>query len=632
MTSIKQLYHKNTQLFQYIGLFLLFISLFLLVANSIGIAMREKIIITSSLDFSWFSDAIERLLHGYLLGRDFTFTYGPLFQIIYALPSLLFGVPSYISVAFSPLLSFVILFFLVLAIAKMLTKNYLEQICYILFLFIVVGLLISHSTDTVRIMAPIFYALLLFVWTDKKISIRKVLLLGALPTLFGLYTYNIFITCYLFAGIFFVIRYYESKSINKNINFIWLLVTIGISQIFCSLLLTHNFDYLNMSFDAVSNYRYLMNLIWTRDRINLLLIFPLLLTIVFFMLTKLKTNKVTNTLLIKIKVLILIAILQMIYAVSRSDAGHLLYAVYPSIIVFYTIVFFFGHKIRWLLVIGFFLYILVPFKPNFSNTLAPSNLVKVVQAITEKPSFFEIYKLDEHYYYSEKEIKYLATFVKDTKDAVYVYPYDSYILNIVGKTYNSYALGTYTYSNSLVEKKTYEGLIKNPPKKIILGIDTKGTLNLDDVANFTRNPQIATWIVSHYNIQIKTEKYLILDYDPNKNKTLKNKCIGYELVIDLAKKDDLSERLIALLKPPVYYLANQRLPYTRSNDQYLVFSPLTTATDLTRLIKGDSINKMPSYFTNNYGIVITRISPFLGRKNDKSYTKDEFSFRCHNNI
>src|SRR3990167_4677923 len=85
------------------GIFLLFfitfLFLFLLELNYVGLGLREKILIGSTLDFSWFSDAIERFLHGYILGKDFTFTYGPLFQFIYSIPSVLFHVPSYVSVA-----------------------------------------------------------------------------------------------------------------------------------------------------------------------------------------------------------------------------------------------------------------------------------------------------------------------------------------------------------------------------------------------------------------------------------------------------------------------------------------------------------------------------------------------------
>src|SRR5688572_23338777 len=109
--NLKKLESKRGRFFL---ISLTFLSLFILQVNNVGLSLREGISVNPSLDFSWFLDSIERMLHGYILGRDFTFTYGPIFQLIYALPSLFFQIPSYISFALSPLVSFIFVFILVL--------------------------------------------------------------------------------------------------------------------------------------------------------------------------------------------------------------------------------------------------------------------------------------------------------------------------------------------------------------------------------------------------------------------------------------------------------------------------------------------------------------------------------------
>src|SRR5258708_9872336 len=283
----------------------LFLFLFVIELNYVGLSFLEKITIQSTLDFSWFSDGIERLLHGYVLGKDFTFTYGPLFQFLYALPSILFHVPSYVSVALSPLISFVFIFLLVLLIAKYLTKNVFEQTAYILFLFIMLGLLVSSSTDTVKMLIPVAYSFILYSTISKKLSILQVCVAAFLPTFFGLYAYNLFVTCLFIAVLLICIHLYMNrKNWREHIYLLAILPCSIIFQVLFSLLFTHSLDYTLNSLDAVRNFRYVLDLTWTTDRSNISLVFPVsLLGLGYYLLkTKQVSSEIRSVLLILILV------------------------------------------------------------------------------------------------------------------------------------------------------------------------------------------------------------------------------------------------------------------------------------------------------------------------------------------
>lgn len=603
---------------------LIFIFLFILELNNVGLSLREKISLDQTLDFSWFTDSIERFLHGFIQGRDFTFTYGPLFQFAYSFPSIIFNIPSYISVAISPLISFIILFLLVLRSSKIITKNHFEQISYIVFLFLILGLIISNS-DLVRIMMFMYYSLELSRLFEKKIKWPRYFIVALLPTVLGLFSYNLFIIALLFSLIFISFKLYpQIKNRNFSRSLLWFIPSVIALQLVFSILFTHNLDYIINSLDSVSNYRYVMDLTWTRDRSNLLIVFPLLL--VFFGAYLLKTKKVLQETREILLILILSSFVGLISVLSRSDVGHLLFAIYPSIITFFTVIFFLSKKFKWLILLAFFFYILVPVKPNFYNTLAPKNVFKVFKVIKDKPSFYDIYKLPATYF-STEEIKSLSKIIKENKKSMFIYPYDSYLMNIENATYNSFALGLYTYSNSLAEEKTVTGLSKNPPKIIILEIDTKGALNLDDIPNFTRNPLIAKWIIENYKVLQKNPKYVVLKYSPGSiRETSINKCSYSVLTINLSKKENPIQKVIDLIKPPLYYIGDMRLPYAPWSKNYFIFNDVYSVSGVTSLFNADVIYQ--SRIFKDKKLQITRVSPFLGKKEIKSFSDGEYSIKC----
>lgn len=628
MNKKKLIKYFNTKFGKFLLFFSTFGFIFILVVNNVGLSLRSKILLDQTLDFSWFTDSVERLLHGFIQGRDFTFTYGPLFQLIYSLPSLVLHVPSYISIAIYPIISFIFIFPLALLIAKYVSKNVFERIAYLLLLFIVLGLLGSDA-GIIRILAPLAYSLILFDLFQKKPNLVKYLIVAFLPTFFGFYSYNLFVITFLFSLIFIGINIYKNKKIKKNNLYLLLFIPVVIIfQIIFSIILTHNLDYIYYSLDSVSDYRYLMDLSWTHDRSNIMFLFPVALIFLGVFIVRLKniSRETRDTLLI----LILSSFIGLISVISRSDVGHLLLAVYPSMITFFTIVFVLSKDNRWLILVAFAFYVLVPSKPTFYNTLAPKNIFKVINVIKEKPSFYNLFSLPDNYY-SEQEVKDIAKIVEKNKNHVYVYPYDSFILNIEGSTYNSFALGIYTYSNSPVEENTLIKLKENPPRVIILEVDTKGALNLDDIPNFTRNPLLARWIIKNYAVNKKTPKYLVLSYSPNKKVGLGNQCLVYELTINLAKKESIVEKIINIIKPPVYYLGSIRLPYSPSTKNYLIFENIFTSSGAASLFSNVSLESINANIVGKDGSLnVTRVSAFLSKKETKVFNKNEFFLKCVN--
>jgi hypothetical protein len=255
-------------------------------------------------------------------------------------------------------------------------------------------------------------------------------------------------------------------------------------------------------------------------------------------------------------------------------------------------------------------------------------MLQVMHVIPQKPSFLSIYRLSENYY-SENEINDVLKIIKENKGKVYVYPYDSYLLNAEGTTFNSFALGVYVYSNSIVEENTVKGFRSHPPSIIILAVDTKGALNLDDIPSFTRNPLIAKWIIGNYTVYQKTSKYLVLSFNPNKKTVSSGSCLAHQLSANLAGKESLLQKAVDVIKPATYYLGTIRLPYSPVTKSYLVFNDVFTSSGLAALFgnKGSTLSSI-NIPDKNGNLEITRVSAFLGKKETKIFSKNEFSFKC----
>ncbi len=209
------------------------------------------------------------------------------------------------------------------------------------------------------------------------------------------------------------------------------------------------------------------------------------------------------------------------------------------------------------------------------------NIKAAIANIINPLTFFEIYRLPKNYYFSKKDFQYFSILITKNPGNVFVYPYDTYILNISNQTYNTLPLQFYDYSDSLVEQKAVDRLKDNPPKYIILGVDTKGAIMLDNIPNFSRNPIIAKWMIIHYSVYQKTKNYLILQFNPNKkNVSAKKSCSVFDINTEKIMQGNIIENIF---KPSTYYLNNTnfRLPYKPNTNNVFFVKSYNNSSELT---------------------------------------------------
>lgn len=562
---------------------------------TLGQTITNGITLSNTLDFSWQTDSIERFLHGYLAGRDFIFTYGPLFQLIYSTPALLFNQQSYIAILYAPLLvtvvNTIILFFLIrIATYEKKTANIVTA-----FLLFVIGLITYDPSSLFRILVPFFYGLLLlrFVSIKKHISLKTIVIFF-LPALFGMYTFDLFIlgllTTILFIG-YELYTIYQSKKQRTHLKqyFFKGLFQVAIVVLFAilvSVLLSGGLNYLIYSFDTVKNYQFIMSIPWSANTYFLLLIFPLGLCLL--LLYVIRTSSFNRDIKMAFVSLTVIALLQLKSAFIRADDSHIIMGIYPSLIVLFMLFFFIlREKVTTIFIILFLcFYLIIPLKNSYINTISLQNLTTSFSHLTQDKPFFSLYRLPHNYYFTQNDFIIFESYITKNPENVMIYPYDSYLLNIYGTTYNTVALQFYQYSNSVVEAKTVEELRLSPPKFIILGIDDKGAIRLDNIPNFSRNPILAKWMLQHYSVEKITENYLILRFDQKKEKKQSNsKCSIYDIDTSKIMHTNPYERLT---KSPTFYLKEDtgiRLPYMPNTKEIFIIEQFNDAATLQQLFE-----------------------------------------------
>jgi hypothetical protein len=203
-----------------------------------------------------------------------------------------------------------------------------------------------------------------------------------------------------------------------------------------------------------------------------------------------------------------------------------------------------------------------------------NNVSLLLEVFSSKNDFFGTYKFSENYYLGIKDVKNISELARNNKNNVLIYPYENYLLNIGGSTYNSLPLQFYGYSGSLVEDEAIKKLSVNPPKFIILGIDLNGVISLDDIPNFSRNPITAKWMFENYSVLENRKKYIVLELNPEK-KRLANKDTRCEL-FQVDFKDFIKQNLFeSIFKPATFYLHGKRsirVPYSNANSKLFFVS------------------------------------------------------------
>lgn len=640
---------KNIQYIWLITIILISVILKLLI---LGQGISNRIELPSTLDFSWSTDIVERLLHGFVAGRDFIFTYGPLYQFIESIPSLVFKSPSYVSVLYAQIILIVITCILVFLMTKLITSEKKEQIMLLGYYFFIVDFnSFDGVSSLIRILIPLFYILIYKKFASLKngFDLKKSFVF-LLPAIFGMYIFDLFVICLLitislviyeiyaayarkFKKISFNIKLLKNIHISRNKFLLFGFFQIGLIiffEIVLSLLLSGNFNYLLYSLDTVKSYQFIMNIPLSFNKSYILFIYPL--SLIFLLIYTLRRTKINPNLKNIFILLSFAALLELKSAIIRTDEGHIIMGVYPSIIVIFTIFYFVLREKKWLFVIFFLLFLLIPFRGSAYSTISYKYFKSAITLISQDKKFFDVYRLPEDYYFTDNDFKYFATLIKRNPQNVMMYPYDNYILNIYNQTYNTFSLQFYEWSGSIVETKTVENLSKSPPRFIILGVDKKSALNLDNIPNFSRNPLISKWMITNYSVYKNQKKYLILKYNPSKKfiqEVTKNfydkDCSVYDIDVSGIIKSNLIDNLS---KPSNYYLTNPiniHLPFTSNIKTFFIIEDYADADKLQELIDSD-INFNKYYMGKKHNLEIVKKYQFPKIK--KTF-KNELSIKCY---
>jgi hypothetical protein len=488
--------------------------------------------------------------------------------------------------------------------------------------------------NLLRILLPLVYTVLyanasLKIFFKRPKAIEKYkrylypLFILSIPALLGLYTYDLFITCFIITIAtlfydFFTTYKKTTKKIQNTIIKQYLLlggiqiIIIWLWEIIISLILSGNLTYLLFSLDTIRAYQFIMNVPFSINSSTLFFIYPVSALILFlYILPKSSSTRIISFLLFA-------SLLQLKATFIRSDDGHIFVCKYASllmlIILFYGILLkkFSGWYVFFLVVTMF----LIPYKDLHSFKPSLPNI--------QSKTFFDIYRLPEDYYLTKKDFDYFNSLISNNKQNVMIFPYENYILNIYGTTYNTLPLQWYDYSNSLVEEKAVERLRKSPPRYIILGIDKKGVVALDNIPNFSRNPLVAKWMLENYSVYANKEKYLILKFDPERKSHPSNySCNIYDLKTADIMKPNLLEKTF---KPSTFYIdtdSGLRLPNMANTSEILLIEKFDNPDNLQHLFER-KINFKNYSLKQNRIKIIKKYAPRI----EKAYVNN-FPVKCY---
>ena len=613
---------------------LLLVVLLFLEFGQIGQNISRKITISSSLDFSWQLDFIERFLHGYIAGKDFIFTYGPLYQLIYSIPSFIFKIPSYLSYPYLSLITVTFVFVLLLALVKLIVQDRREEVLLFSFLLLILGLVSYPSFDIFKILSPLLFSLIFYKTILKKPSLKSYLLIPMLPTLFGAFSYDLFAYSFFISIVLMLVDNITGK--NKKIVYktIFVFFLILFYQFLFSLLLSGNLTYITYSYETSRVFVQTLNAKWSFGQSSTLLIFPIIL--LFLIYYCFKSKKIDRTKLPIFYVLIFTSFVQMQSIFVRSDLGHIIRSLYPAIIVVFIILYFIARNNFKLLILGIFLYTLIPFKSNLNISVI--GLKTAALTLKENKPFSEIYNFSESYKLNNEEINYISDLISKNKEQVLIYPFDNYLLNINNTTYNTLALQLYQYSNSLVEKQTVTNLEENPPKFIILAVDGEGAIDLDQTPNLMRNPIFFSWILSNYSVDSNKKKFLILKLDKHKKIKELNlrKCSFFSLSFTKDKNIiTLKDKISGLLKKSIFYISYNdlviRLPEFKENTQYLIFKDYKNPDSLAELLSSRiDFNDFYEKKINPKQLNLIKYGAFSVSKSFVTLAEEDIKIKCFN--
>jgi hypothetical protein len=522
------------------------------------------------------------------------------------------------------------LFIILIIIAKLIYEDKKDRIFFFSFLLFIAGLVAYPSSDIIKILLPFVFALTWSKYIFKNTSLKSVILITLLPTVFGAFSYDLFIYCLIISFTLSLVKFFSKR---KLLNIALPLMCIGVYQFLFSYLISGGPDYIRYSLQTSLNFIGSLTTKWSFGDSALTVIFPLVLIFLIIHLLIYK-NMISPKKLTIFFVMSLVSLVEIQTAFVRSDSGHIIRAVYPSIITCFTILYFIARKNSKLLLLGLLLFTIIPYKSVFSLSVGDIRLA--LDTVRIKPSFLSVYEVNGKYSLNNKDIEYLTNFTSHNKDKVFVFPYDSYLLNITGSTYNSFPLQY--YSSSVDMEITSQKLMqKNPPEYIVLGIDGKSVLDLDQTPNLTRNPVIFKWILNNYLEDKVSDDYLILKLN-NKPKTIpqSKNCSLYGLTFKSSGKYyNLTDTFTQLIKRDIFYLDYNnniiRLPELKTDTEYLVFDGYKNSLEISGLFS-EKIDFSSGYAKNldKQNITVIKYSLLDLKKKTIKLSGQEVGIKCYN--
>jgi hypothetical protein len=280
-----------------------------------------------------------------------------------------------------------------------------------------------------------------------------------------------------------------------------------------------------------------------------------------------------------------------------------------------------------LLFIPLLLFLILPFRVDLR--ISPVNINQVSQLFSNKRDYFNIYKLPNSSYITKADVQKISSFIK-TDNNIFVYPFDSFLLNINNKTYNSYPLQFYLDSGGEIEKRGVLEMQKNPPDYIIFGIDKKFNIDLDGMPNITRNPILFNWMLSNYSVYENEGKYLILKYGKDNKKTLTTKsCTFFELKINIFPSKNIFNKLEEIVKKPIYYLLGKNLTRITSTNNILTFDDYTNVSSIANLFSDTTVTPY-QVDTGRKNLNIIKVSPITRSRLIEKLNNSNAKITCLN--
>jgi len=200
------------------------------------------------------------------------------------------------------------------------------------------------------------------------------LLIPILPTFFGAFSYDLFSYTLIIAVFFALAKQFINRKTLSVFNFLPL-IFVFVYQVIFSFLLSGKIDYIKFSLDTSKNFVETLNGKWSFDIHILLIVFPLILTsfIIYLLLRRDKYQReIVNTCL----ALAFASFLQLQTAFIRSDSGHILRSLFPSVLVTFIIFFLMVKNKFKLYALGFLVFLLLVL--NSTLLLGPSNIQRVI--------------------------------------------------------------------------------------------------------------------------------------------------------------------------------------------------------------------------------------------------------------